>query len=212
MKNLIYKELKLSIHRFFYILPLLLAALMFIPSWIYMLVFMYFFWISVPQIYGSYIAQGDYNFTSVLPIERKDIVTSKALAMFIVEGLHFGFAVIFGVIHNLIYGSFNIFFDINLAFFGVGFLLFGIFNIVFLPTYFRTAHFFGKPTIYATIATLLYGFVFEYGVIKYQFMRDIFEGSMNNQLIVFIVSVVFGVCLSLYAVKRAQHNFEKIDL
>ena len=212
MKNLIYKELGLSINKFFYLLPLILGALMFIPGWIFLLVFYYFFWIAVPQVYGGYLAQGDYNFLAVLPIKRKDIATSKIYALFILEGLHLVFAIIFGLIHNSIYGSWNFFFDINLAFFGVGILLFGVFNISFLPAYFKTSHFFGKPLIFASITTLVYGFVFEFGVAKYQFMRDVFEGSVTNQAIAFIVTTVLGIGLSILALRISQKRMMEIDL
>ena len=77
MKNLIYKEFKLSINRFFLILPVLLAVLLFIPNWIFMLVFMYTFWISLPQIYGAYQYTRDVEFTSVLPVSKKDLVYSQ---------------------------------------------------------------------------------------------------------------------------------------
>jgi hypothetical protein len=212
MKNLIYKELGLSINKFFYLLPIILGALMFIPGWIFLLVFYYFFWIAVPQVYGGYLAQGDYNFLAVLPIKRKDIATSKIYALFILEGLHLVFAIIFGLIHNSIYGSWNFFFDINLAFFGVGILLFGVFNISFLPAYFKTSHFFGKPLIFASITTLVYGFVFEFGVAKYQFMRDVFEGSVTNQAIAFIVTTVLGIGLSILALRISQKRMMEIDL
>ena len=212
MKHLVYKELKLSINRFFYVLPILLAALLLIPNWIFLLVFMYFFWISVPQIYSAYLAQNDYNFTALLPIQRKDIVTSKAYALFILEGIHILVAVVFAVIHVLLYGSGNLFMDLNLAFFGVAILLFGVFNVVFLPTYFRTAHYFGKPTIYGTIATLIYGFIFEFGAIKYQFMRNIFEGNLASQILPFVITVLLSVGLNIFAIKRSKINFEKIDL
>jgi len=212
MKNLIYKELNLSINKFFYILPVILGGLMFIPNWIFLLVFYYFFWISVPQIYGAYIQQGDYNFLSVLPIKRKDIVSSKAYALFIIEGLHLVLAIVFGLIHNWLYGSWNFFFDINIAFYGVGILLFGVFNISFLPAYFKTAHFFGKPLIYATIATIIYGFIFEFGVAKYQFMRDIFEGTLAIQTVAFVITTCLGVCLSMVALKISQKRMMEIDL
>lgn len=212
MKNLVYKELGLSINKFFYLLPLLLGVLMFIPGWIFLLVFYYFFWISVPQIYGGYLQQGDYNFLAVLPIKRKDIVSSKIYALFILEGLHLVFAVVFGLIHIWIYGSWNFFFDLNLAFYGVGILLFGVFNLSFLPAYFKTAHFFGKPLIFATITTLIYGFVFEFGVAKFQFMRNIFEGQINVQVIAFIVTTILGVLLSLVALKISQKRMMELDL
>ena len=212
MKNLIYKELKLSINKFFFLLPVILGGLLFIPNWIFLLVFYYFFWISIPQIYGAYIQHGDYNFLSVLPIKRKDIVSSKVYALFILEITHIVFAVIFGLIHNELYGSWNFFFDINLAFYGVSILLFGVFNITFLPAYFKTAHFFGKPLIYATIATIIFGFIFEFGIAKYQFMRDIFEGTLMVQTIVFIVATILGVLLSVVALKISQKRMMEIDL
>lgn len=212
MKNLIYKELKLSINKFFFLLPVILGGLLFIPNWIFLLVFYYFFWISIPQIYGAYIQHGDYNFLSVLPIKRKDIVSSKVYALFILELTHIIFAVIFGLIHNELYGSWNFFFDINLAFYGVSILLFGVFNITFLPAYFKTAHFFGKPLIYATIATIIFGFIFEFGIAKYQFMKDIFEGTLMVQTIVFIVAAILGVLLSVVALKISQKRMMEIDL
>lgn len=212
MKNLIYKELGLSINKFFYLLPIALSALLFIPNWIFLLVFFYFFWITVPQIYGGYLQQGDYNLLSVLPIRRKDIATSKVYAIFILEGLHIVLAVIFGLVHLWIYGAWNFFFDINLAFFGIGILLFGVFNISFLPAYFKTAHFFGKPLIFASITTLIYGFVFEFGVARYQFMRDIFEGTIDVKIIVFTISVLLGVSLSFLALRSSQKRMMEIDL
>ncbi len=213
MKHLVLKELTLSINKFYYILPILLGALMLIPGWIYLLVFMYFFWISVPQIFAAYNTNADYNFISTLPVRRKDIVTAKALTIFILEAIHILFALLFGLLHNVIYqSSWNLFFDINLAFFGVGILMYGLFNVVFLPVYFKTAHFFGKATIYGAIATLIYGFIFEYGVFQFQLMRDIFEGSMISQMIPFAITCILGIGLSWYAVKRSQANFIKIDL
>ena len=212
MKNLIYKELNLSINKFFFLLPVILGGLLFIPNWIFLLVFYYFFWISVPQIYGAYIQHKNYNFLSVLPIKRKDIVSSKVYALFILELTHIVFAVIFGLIHNELYGSWNFFFNINLAFYGVSILLFGVFNITFLPAYFKTAHFFGKPLIYATIATIIFGFIFEFGIAKYQFMRDIFEGTLMVQTIVFIVATILGILLSVVALKISQKRMMEIDL
>lgn len=214
MKHLLFKELQLSINKFFYFLPILLGVLMLIPGWIYVLVFMYFFWISIPQIYAAYNTNADYNFVTALPIRRKDIVAAKAYTIFILEALHVLFVVLFGLLHNVIYesGSWNFFFDINLAFFGVGILMFGLFNVVFLPLYFKTAHFFGKPTIYGVIVTLIYGFLVEFGVARYQFMRDIFEGSLVSQILPFMVMVILGIGLSVLAVKKAQSNFKHIDL
>ena len=212
MKALLYKELKLSINKFFYILPFVLALLFFIPQWIFSLVFMYFFWISVSQIYSSYTAQRDYAFMAMLPVKKKDIVSSKVYAFFIVEGLHMGFGIIFAIANNLIYGSYNFFMDINLAFFGIAFVTFGIFNIIFLPLYFKTAYRFGKPVIYGTTATLLFAGFFEFASIKIPFIYNITESTeVITQLLVLISGLIISVSLNYIALRKSITNFEQIN-
>lgn len=210
MKNLIYKEFKLSINKFFLILPILLGLLMFIPGWIFTLVFMYFFWISVSQIYSGYIAKGDHSFNAVLPVSKKEVVLSKIYALFILEGIHIVVGMLFGIIHNLIYGQWNFFFDINFAFLGHILVLFAVFNIVFLPTYFKTGYYFGKPVIFGNIAVLIYAFIIEFSVTKYQAFRDVFEGTTSTQIIVLIAGVIVSIVLSIITIKRSISNFESI--
>lgn len=210
MKNLIYKELKLSINKFFFILPLLLALLMIIPQWIYTIAFMYFFWISAINICAGYIAKQDNSFTAMLPVSKRDIVKSKIAAFLIIEGVHLLSGIIMGLIHNQIWGSYNFFMDMNLAFFSAMFVMFAIFNIIFLPLYFKTAYFYGRPVIYAIVATLIYAFLLEYGTIRFEFMRNIFEGEMSVQWIVALVSTVIVGVLTLITVKRSISNFESI--
>lgn len=210
MANLLYKELKLSIHWFFYVLPFMLACLMFIPQWIYSLVFMYFFWMSISQICAGYIAKEDNSFNAMLPVTKREIAKSKIAAILIVEGIHLVSGIILGLVHNAIYGNWNLFMDINLAFFGVIFLMYAIFNIVFMPMYFKTAYFFGKPVIYGVVVTLIYAFAFEYGAIRFEFMRNIFEGELGTQFIVAGISLVLVGLLSYITIKKSISNYESI--
>lgn len=211
MLNLVNKELKLSINKFFFILPLMLSLLFFIPQWFYTLIFMYMFWITVPQIYSGYISNQDYNFVSMLPVSKKDIVSSKVIALVVIELLHLGFAAIFAVVHNQIYGVFNFSLDANYSLFGIGFLMYGMFNIIFFPYFFKTGYFFGKPVIAGTIVTLIYGGIIEYGMIRFEFMREIFEGTIGSQLIVLIVGLVGGILLTIIGIKVSQKKYEQID-
>lgn len=217
MKNLINKELRLSINKFFLLLPFLLGLLFFIPGWIYILVFMYFFWISVPQIFGAYQSQRDYDFMSMLPVSKKEIVRSKILSIYFIELLHIVFAIIFVIIHNKIYGSWNLFMDTNVAFFGVGILMFGVFNIIFLPAYFKTAYFFGKPLLAASAATFIYAFVFEFAAVmalsypeRFGWISKLLEGTLQTQLIVLFAGIVLCAILSILAIKVSQKNYESI--
>ncbi|MBI9010528.1 MAG: ABC-2 transporter permease [Tenericutes bacterium] len=106
----------------------------------------------------------------MLPVSRKDIVTAKVYAFTIVELLHIVSAVMLGIAHNLIYGTYNFGMDINPAFFGIIFMTFGLFNIIFLPQYFKTAYKFGAPVIVGNIAILLFVGFFEFSAQKNLFL------------------------------------------
>ncbi len=211
MKNLIYKELFLSVNKFFYVLPILLAGLIMIPQWIYMLVFMYFFWVSAPQIFSAYLAQQDYEFTTVLPVTKSQIAKSKGLTVIILELWHIALAVIVGIIHNLVYGSFNIFINISPAFYGYAFIMFAIFNIIYLPLYFRTAYYFGKPLIYGIIVSTIFGIGLEILVLLVPWASNIIDNpDILYQLGMLIAGIVIFVGVSFIALNRSARNYERI--
>lgn len=212
MRNLLYKEMTLSIHKFFYVLPIMLSFLFFIPNWFFSLVAMYFFWISVSNIYSTYNAQLDYHFINMLPVTKQDVVLSKSFAFILLEIFHIILAVIFGVIHNMIYGSFNFAMDINPAFFGIMFMTFGIFNIIFLPQYFKTAYKFGKPVIYGVTATLLFAGFFEYSSLKIKYVNDIIENNNTMlQLGILCFGIIVFVILNFIGIKKAIVNYVRIN-
>lgn len=211
MKNLIYKELFLSVNKFFYVLPILLAGLIMIPQWIYMLVFMYFFWISVPQIFSAYLAQQDYEFTTVLPVKKSYIAISKGLTVIILELFHLILAVIAGIIHNLVYGSFNIFIDISPAFYGYAFIMFAIFNIIYLPLYFRTAYHFGKPLIYGVIVSTIFGIGLELLALLVPWASKIIDNpSIFYQLGMLFAGILIFIGLNWFALNKSARNYEQI--
>ncbi len=209
MGNLLYKELKLSINKFFYILPFIIACLMFIPQWIYTFVFMYFFWITISQICAGYIAKEDNSFISMLPVSKKDIVKSKIFAILIIQLIHLLSGVLFGMLHNNIYGTYNFFLEVNTAFFGAMIVMYAVFNLTFFPVYFKTAYFFGKAVIYGVAITLVYAFVLEYGSLRIALLQDIFKGGTKIQLIVLAVSVILSVVMTYITIKLSVRNFER---
>ncbi|MBU1145177.1 MAG: ABC-2 transporter permease [Firmicutes bacterium] len=211
MKNLIYKELVLSVNKFFYVLPILLAGLIMIPQWIFILVFMYFFWVSAPQIFSAYLAQQDYEFTTVLPVKKSDIAKSKGYTVIILELYHIVLAVIFGIIHVLVYGSFNIFLDISPAFFGYVFIMFGLFNIVYLPLYFKTAYYFGKPLIFAIIVSTIFGIGLELLDLLVPWASKILDNpNVFYQTGMLFAGIIIFVGLSRISLNKSAKNYEQI--
>lgn len=211
MNNLVYKELRLSIGKFFFVLPFLLSLLLLIPMWIFTIVFSYFFWISVTTIHSTYLAQQDMSFCSMLPVSKKEIISARVYSFFILEGVHLVSGLIMGIVHVALYGGENFLLDLNFAFIGIILVMYGIFNIVFLPLFYKTAYKYGMPVIYGIAAALVYAFIFEFGSIRFEIFRTLFEGTIGSQLIVLAIGVVISLGLSYIALKKSIGNFERIS-
>ncbi len=212
MKNLVYKELTLTINKFFYVLPLVLALLFFIPNWFFTLIPMYFFWIVVSNIYSSYQSQLDDKFVNMLPVSKKDIVGSKVSSFIILEMIHLGLGAIFAVAHNYIYGMANFALDANYAFFGSVFVLFGIFNIIFLPGYFKTGYKFGKPVIIAIIITLILAALLEISVMAFPSFTQFMESeNLGLQLGLLAGGLFIFIMLSYIAYSVSVKRFIKVN-
>lgn len=213
MRDLLYKELTLSIHPFFsWMLPLLLSLLFFIPNWIFSIVFLYFLWISVPQIFQGYTAQLDQAFLSTLPISKKSIVHSKILAFLILEMTHIAFGAITAWIHVILYGSGNFVMDVNPAFFGAVFIIFASFNLVFLPGYFRTAYRYGVPLILGVIVSLGIATFFELGTVTMPWLGGIMKSrSSGAQLGVLLAGAFVFVVSNLAAARLSYANYRRIS-
>lgn len=189
-----------------------MSLLFFIPNWLFSIVVMYFFWVSVPQIITGYSAQLDYKFLSILPVTKKDIVSSKIIAFILIELAHILLAVVFGVIHNLVYGSDNLFMEINPAYFGAMLTMLALFNIVLFPPYFKTAYKFGKPLIFASIVSFLFAGLFEVGAAAIPFMQSFLKSdNVLIQLGALFIGIVLFIGLNLITIKQSQSNFEKMD-
>jgi hypothetical protein len=211
MRNLLIKEFKLSINKFFYILPILLAALLLIPNWLFLFVPMYFFWISVPQIYAGYLAQQDYSFTVMLPVTKSNVVRSKAYSLMLLELYHFGLILVFGLIHNMIYDYPNIFVDLGPQYFGYVLLLFGLFNILFLPQYFKSAYYFGKPLILGVVVTLIVGVGLDLLPLIVTSTRELINPeTVGMQYVYFLICAVIFITFSWLSVKLSIKNYGQI--
>jgi hypothetical protein len=211
MMNLLYKEFRLSINSFFYLFPVLIAALFFVPQWIYTLIFMYFFWITAIQIMVGYTTQNDYTFLAMIPASKKSIVRSKVYAFLIMEAIQLLFGVIFAILHNVTYGMYNFMMDANYAFFGLILVIYAAFNVIYLPMYFKTAYRFGIPVIIGTVVTLLIAGFFEYASFNIPFIYNIMESTnIVTQLSVLLVGIIIYIGASVFALKKSESNYLNI--
>ncbi|MGO4541104.1 ABC-2 transporter permease [Paenibacillus sp. 2TAB19] len=217
MYNLLMKEMKLGVSPFFYVMPFLTGALMFIPSWLYFLVILYFCFITIPNMFAGYKTQNDLIFTSILPVTKNDMVKARVSVIVIMELLHLVVAMIFGFISirlypNLIY----YFFQPSLGFWGLCFVMVAIFNIIFISMYYKTAYKYGAASIVSITAAILFAIGAEWLGIQNSFVHDLFKGTGADNLalqfgILITGIAIFAICTYI-AYRIAIKRFEKVEI
>ena len=213
MRNLLYKEFKLAINPMFYLVALL-GALIMIPQWPYFIALMYFFFITVPNLFTTGKAQNDMGFSVMLPVRKRDVVGSKILAVIGLELLHIVVAAVFAAINAAVYKEGNFLLDANVAFFGFVFVMFAIFNIIFFPMFYKTAYKVGLPTVIALTAAIVFATAVEMFVLFTPAAAAVLDGTQQTllQLPVLFGGIVVFVLLSALAIRISANRFEKIDL
>jgi hypothetical protein len=212
MNNLLYKEFRLTIGWFFYVFPVLLGALMFIPQWLFFFVPLYFCFVTVPNLFGLVKAQNDVTYSVMLPVNKNNIVLARIMSISTLELLHIAFTAVFAIVHNILYGVKNIFMDPNYAFFGLIFIMFGIFNIIMFPIYYKTAYKYGLATVLSTLAAVLFSAGIELFAVFNRKFAIFFEADLGRQLMILAAGILIFVAMTYASYKMSVKSFEKVDV
>ena len=212
MKNMLYKEFRLTISPLIYLF-LLFGALLLIPQWPYLIALMYLFFMAVPNIFSMAKAQGDIDFSASLPVRRGDIVRARILSIVILEVLQVIIAAIFAVINLSIYPQGNFLMDTNAAFLGIAFMMYGIHNVILFPMFYKTAYKIGVPTIAAITVSVLFAVAVETAVQLVPFLR-VLDGTLNTWVhyATLLGGIIIFVLLNLLAAKISVKRFERVNI
>ncbi|GGG53150.1 ABC-2 transporter permease [Paenibacillus radicis (ex Gao et al. 2016)] len=216
MYNLLMKELKLGVSPFFYFLPFLTGALMLIPGWLYFIVLLYFCFLTIPNMFAGYKTQNDLIFTNMLPVNKKDMVKAKVSVIVILELMHIVIAMIYGMISlrlypNLIY----YFYGPSLGFWGLCFVMLALFNVFFIPMYYKTAYKYGAATFAGTTAAILFAGGAEWLGIQNSSVFNLFKGTgtdhMTAHLLILLAGIAIFALFTIIAYYIAIKRFEKVE-
>jgi hypothetical protein len=216
MKNLMYKELKLVIHPAIYVISLL-TALLLAPFYPYSVV-MAFFIHGVEVAFGSARANRDLEFTATLPVSRNAIVLSKHFLLVFLQLLHIFVAVPFALLSSLlIYPAGNIVgFDACFAFFGVTFIGYSVFNIIFLPGFFKSGYKWGFPGLLGGLAYGLTVAVFEIAIAFVPVLKSNLDslnpGTFIYQIPVLLAGIAIYVGSLCLSYRLSVKNFARVSL
>ncbi len=213
MDKLLYKEFRIAVHPLYIIASCFFGALVMIPQWIFFLVPLYFCMVSAPNLLGQYRANKDNQFTMLLPVSRADVVKARIMTFSILELIHMVCTVIFIILHRLVYGTVSNFsFDLNGAYVGLSFVLFGVFNIVLFPLYYRDAQSYGIPVIAATLVTLITAGALEVPAILSSGFATFMEQILLVQIVLPLLGFALFVLLTVSAYRKSVHSFQQVGL
>lgn len=160
----------------------------------------------------------DVEFTCTLPVKRADVVTGKSVFVVVIELL----TLLFGVVGALLSVFLSapsgnmVGLDPNLTFFGVAFTCLGVFNLLYIPGYFKTGYKSGIPILKGVVALLIVYAIVETVVNVVPGFNVIFDSLWGEYMwaraIVLCLGAVAYFILTNVAIKRAQKFFEKVSL
>ncbi len=212
MKDLLYKEFHLTIHPLFYLVALL-GALVLIPSWPYFIAMMYVMLITVPNIFMTARAHNDITFSVLLPVRKRDVVGARVMSLAVLELVHIIVASVFAIINAAIYEKGNDLLDANAAFFGFTFIMYGLFNVIFLPMFYKTAYKLGLPIIISITVAVIFAVVVEMAVqiVPAARVLDGYDHPLA-QYTTLAIGIIIFVLTSFAAYRLSAKRFARINL
>ncbi|NLY76476.1 MAG: ABC-2 transporter permease [Tissierellia bacterium] len=213
MFNLLYKELRLAAHPNLFIFTLL-GALVIVPAYPYGMVFL--FGCLGPYITFMYGREtNDIYYTSLLPVKKSDTVKAKCLLIVLAQMTQLLISLPFAVLRLSILPNGNpAGIEANIAYYGFGFIICAIFNLILLTQFFKTAYKVGKAFILAIIPAAIGVIIMEVivHIPRFQWLDSIEPAIMLKQLPILVIGIVFYIFSMLVAYRVSANRFQQVDL
>lgn len=213
MFNLLYKEIRLAAHPNLFIFTCM-GPLILIPAYPYGIVFLFSgLGIYISFMYGR--ETNDIYYTALLPVQKRDTVKAKCLLVVVVQLAQMLISLPFAFLRLAIFSNGNpVGIEANVAFYGMGFLIYAVFNSIFLPVFFKTAYKAGKAFIWAMIPATVVMTLMEVIVHfpKFYWLDSVAASDLLRQLPILIGGLLVYLFATLFAYHISVQRFEQVDL
>lgn len=217
MRNILLKEMRLSASLLsFLFIPF--GLMFFLPGYP-ILCGVFFVTLGIFQSFQNAREANDMVFSALLPISKRDVVRGKYLFTCAIELcgiLLMTIAVVFRMTLlscAAVYRS-NALMNANLFALGMAFIGFGLFNLIFVGGFFKTAYRFGRPFVGYTITVFLTICIAEalHHFPGLGFLNAFGTEHFAVQLLLLGIGAAFYLAVTVLSCKKACNHFEKIDL
>ena len=214
MTALLYKQFRLVCHPMTPIFCLF-GVMVLIPNYPYTVIFFYVM-LGLFFTFLNIREQKDSYYSAILPVPKRDTVKAGCALVALVELLSLAVLAPCALLAvRLQPGKDNLVgMDPNLALFAAGFLLYTVFNAVFLPTFYRDGYKVGAAFIKALIPVTLVMVVCEAlpHLPGWGWLDDLDRATQLRLLPVLAVSAAVYAAGMLLSFRRAAALYEKVDL
>lgn len=217
MRNVMLKELKLCASPITYIF-IIFGVMFFLPGYP-VLCGAFFVTLGIYKGFEFAREANDIEFSVLLPVSKKDIVLGKYLFVSFIEMCSLAVMLISALIRmTLLSGASvyreNFMMNANLFALAGALLIFGMFNVIFLGGFFKTAYNMGKPfLIYMAAAFLAVGALEAlHHVPGLKALNAFGFDDFGIQLLLFLTGIVIFLAMTFLSYKASCASFEKIDL
>ena len=217
MRNILQKEIRLSASPLSFLF-ILFGLMFFLPGYP-ILCGVFFVTLGIFQSFQNAREANDIVFSALLPIAKQDVVKGKYLITVFIELCGILLMAIATILRmTVLSGSAvyrgNALMNANLFALGVAFVGFGLFNLIFVGGFFRTAYKFARPFVGYIIAVFLLIGVAEalHHFPALAFLNAFGTEHLAFQLLSLVIGLAFFIAVTLLSCKKACSCFEKIDL
>ena len=207
MRNILLKEMKLSAHMLSYLF-ILFGLMFFLPGYP-VLCGVFFSALGIFQGFQYAREANDTVFSALLPIAKRDVVkVCTLLLMAVVVVLRMTV-----LADNAVYRS-NALTNANLFALGGAFLLFGLFNWIFVGGFFKTAYKLGRPFVTYIVVTFIAIAIFEslHHIPGLAWLNAFGTESIVAQMLLLMAGIAAWIVLTVVSCRKACRDFERIDL
>ena len=217
MCSIMLKEMKLSASPLSYLF-ILFGLMFFIPGYP-ILCGAFFVTFGIFQSFQTAREANDIVFSALLPIGKKDVVKGKYLFVCFIEACGLILMLIAVICRMTVFSDLSVYrnnalMNANLFALGISSFIFGLFNLIFVGGFFKTAYKFGGPFAMYSIAVFL---TIGIGEALHHFpglevLNAFGFEHIGYQWIVLSAGIIIYLLFTMISYRTAYKNFEKIDL
>ena len=179
----------------------------------------FFICLGIFQTFQSAREANDIVFSALLPVAKRDVVTGKYRFAMLIELSGFALMAALTLLRMTVLADAavyqrNALMNANPFFLGMALLIFGLFNVIFLGGFFKTAYLIGKPFLIFIVAAFLTTGLAEalHHIPGLGALNAFGFDHIGLQLALFLCGAGLYGLLTFLSYNRACKDFERIDL